>query len=521
LASRKKGGFWFDEEAADKAVEFFSRWLKHQKGEFAGRPLKLDKWQADEIIRPIFGWKRKDGTRKIRTCYVEIPRKNGKTTLAAGVGIILTFADNEAGAEVYSAASDREQAAIAFDLAKSMVTSEPALQKRSQVFRRSIVVAATGSSYKVLSADARSKHGFNAHGVIFDEFHAQPNRELYDVLHTSTGARRQPLEFIITTAGVYDPESIAWQLHSYALRVQSGEIDDPSFHAVIYSAPIEADYRDPKVWAATNPGMGISVKADYLAAEAKRAEEEPSYENTFRRLHLNQWTEQVTRWIKKEEWEACAGEIPDLSGRACFPALDLSTTTDISALALDFPPRAEGDPHFLLNFFWCPENTARKAMQRDRAPYPEWIRDGYMTATPGDVIDYAFVRAQVNLLSKKYKFGAFAYDPWNAMQLALQLGEEDGFTMVEHRQGFISMNEPSKEFERLVISRKIRHGGNPVMNWMISNVATVTDASSNIKPSKDKSTGRIDGVVASVMAVGMSYRNKPGAEPSISFLSYA
>jgi phage terminase large subunit-like protein len=517
----RKSPFWFDSEAADKAVEFFSRWLKHQKGEFAGRPLKLDKWQADEIIRPIFGWKRKDGTRKIRTCYVEIPRKNGKTTIAAGVGLYLTFSDNEPGAEVYSAASDREQAAIAFDLAKSMVVGEPALQKRSEVFRRSIVIASTGSSYKVLSADAKSKHGFNGHGIIFDEFHAQPNRELYDVLHTSTGARRQPLEFIITTAGVYDPESIAWQLHSYALRVQSGEIDDPTFHAVIYSTPKEADYRNPKVWAAANPGMGISVKADYLAAEAKRAEEEPSYENTFRRLHLNQWTEQVTRWIKKEEWEACATEMPDLTGRPCFPALDLSTTTDISALSLDFPPRSDDEPHYLLPFFWCPENKVRKASQTDRVPYDAWVRDGYMEATPGDVIDYAFVRARVNELSKKYQFGPFAYDPWNAMQLALQLGEEDGFTMVEHRQGFISMNEPSKEFERLVISRKIRHGGNPVMDWMISNVALKQDAAGNIKPDKSKSTGRIDGVVASVMSVGMAYRNTKQPEATISFLSFA
>lgn len=518
---KKKSQFWFDKEAADKAVEFFHRFLKHQKGEWAGKPLKLDEWQAEEIIRPLFGWKRPDGTRKIRTCYVELPRKNTKTTLAAGVGLLLTFSDNEPGAEVYSAAADRDQAAIAFDIASGMVNSERALSSRAKVYRRSIVVEATGSSYKVLSADARTKHGFNAHGVIFDEFHAQPNRELYDVLHTSTGARRQPLEFIITTAGVYDQESIAWQLHSYAERVLSGEIDDPSFLAVIYGAPKEADYRDPKVWAAANPGMGISVKADYLAAEAKRAEEEPSYENTFRRLHLNQWTEQVTRWIKKEEWAACAADPPELAGRICYPALDLSTTTDISALALDFPPTADGESHHLLTFFWCPENKVRKASASDRVPYDAWVRDGYMEATPGDVIDYGFIRKRVGELSKKYQFGPFAYDPWNATQLALQLQEEDGFVMAEHRQGFISMNEPSKEFERLVISRKIRHGNNPVMNWMISNVALSTDAAGNIKPNKEKSTGRIDGVVASVMSVGMAYRNTKQPDPSIHFLSFA
>lgn len=517
--AKKASDFWFDEAAADRAVEFFTRWLKHQKGEYAGRPLTLDDWQAEKIIRPLFGWRRKNGMRKYRTAYVEIPRKNGKTTLAAGVGLYLLFADGEQGAEIYSAASDRDQAAIAFDLAKSMVGTEPALRKRAQVFRRSIVVPATGSSYKVLSADAKSKHGFNAHGVIFDEVHAQPNRELYDVLHTSTGARRQPIEFLITTAGIYDPESIAWQLHSYAERVISGEIDDPSFLPVIYGAPKEADYRDQSVWEAANPGIGISVKADYLAAEAKRAEEEPSYENTFRRLHLNQWTEQVTRWIKKEEWGACAGAVPDLSGRRCFPALDLSTTTDISALALVFPPIVEADPYHVLVFFWCPENKVRKASQADRVPYDAWVRDGYMTSTAGDVVDYAFVRRDINALSKKYQFGPFAFDPWNATQLATQLGDEDGFTMLEHRQGFVSMNEPSKEFERLVISKRIRHGGNPVLTWMISNVALKRDAAGNIKPDKERSTGRIDGVVAVVMGVGTAYHFAHQPEPSITFLS--
>lgn len=498
--------FWFDEAAADRAVEFFRMWLKHQKGAFSGQPFDLADWQADEIIRPLFGWKRRDGSRKYRTCYVEIPRKNGKTTIAAGVGLYLLFADGEQGAEIYSAAADREQAAIAFDLAKSMVEAEPALRKRAQVYRRSIVVPATGSSYKVLSADARSKHGFNAHGIILDEVHAQPNRELYDVLHTSTGARRQPIEFLITTAGVYDPESIAWQLHEYAEKVRDGVVDDPAFLPVIYGAPKEADYRDPAVQAAANPGAGASVTLEYLATEAKRAEEEPSYENTYRRLHLNQWTQQVTRWIKVEDWAACADELPDLIGRHCFPALDLSTTTDISALALVFPPESEDEPYWLLPFFWCPESKVMKASSRDRVPYDAWVRDGHMVATQGDVVDYGFIRRQLNELAQTYHFGPMAYDPWNATQLATQLGEDDGIEMVEFRQGFISMNEPAKEFERLTVSKRIRHADNPVLNWMVSNVAVRTDPAGNIKPDKDRSTGRIDGVVAAVMGVGMAIR---------------
>lgn len=510
--------FWFDEDAADRAVEFFGRFLRHQKGEFAGQPLNLDEWQTEEIVRPLFGWKRRDGTRRYRTAYVEIPRKNGKTTIAAGIGLYLLFADGEPGAEIYSAAADREQAAIAFDLARSMVEAEPALRKRAQVFRRSIVVPNTGSSYRVLSADARSKHGFNAHGIIFDEVHAQPNRELYDVLHTSIGARRQPIEFLITTAGVYDQESIAWQLHEYAEKVQDGVVEDPSFLPVIYGAPPEADYRDEAVWVDANPGIGRSVKLEYLAGEAKRAEEEPSYENTFRRLHLNQWTQQVTRWIRLADWNACEGGMPDLAGRFCYPALDLSTTTDISALVLTFPPEDDDEPYWLLPFFWCPEERVRKASKRDRVPYDAWVRDGHMDATPGDVVDYAFIRKRVNELSKTYRFGPFAFDPWNATQLATQLGEDDGFKMVEFRQGYISMNEPAKEFERLVVAHRIRHPGNPALNWMASNVTVRRDPAGNIKPDKSRSTGRIDGIVAAVMGLGLAIRQAPAPRYAIHFL---
>jgi phage terminase large subunit-like protein len=504
--------FVFDAAAADRACEFFVRYLRHQKGELAGQPLALAAWQLEEIVRPLFGWKRRDGTRRYRTAYVEIPRKNGKTTLAAGVGLYLLFADGEQGAEIYSAAADREQAAIAFDLARSMVEAEPELRKRAKVFRRSIVVEATGSSYKVLSADARSKHGFNAHGIIFDEVHAQPNRELYDVLHTSTGARRQPIEFLITTAGVYDPTSIAWQLHDYAGKVRNGAVHDPTFLPVIYGAPAEADYRDEAVMTAANPGIGISVKADYLLAESRRAEDEPSYENTFRRLHLNQWTQQVTRWLKIEDWEACAADFPDLTGRQCFPALDLSTTTDISALTLLFPPSYEGEPSYLLPFFWCPADTVMRAVRRDRVPYDAWVRDGHMTATPGNVVDYKYIRQAVNELSRRYQFGPLAYDPWNATQLATQLGEDDGIQLAEFRQGYISMNEPAKELERRIVAGQIAHPDNPVLNWMVANATIVTDPAGNIKPTKEKSTGRIDGVVAAVMSVGMEIRAEPAEE---------
>ncbi|HEX7119404.1 MAG TPA: terminase TerL endonuclease subunit [Longimicrobiales bacterium] len=494
-----QGEFYFDEEEANRAVEFFRRFLRHSKGELAGQPFVLDKWQENEIIRPLFGWKRADGTRRYRTCYVEIPRKNGKTTLAAGVALYLLFADGEPGAEIYSAAGDRDQAAISFEIAKAMVEASPALRRRAKIFKRSIVVPSTGSSYKVISADAGTKHGFNSHGIIFDELHVQPNRDLYDTLHTSIGARSQPVEFLITTAGVYDPNSIAWELHRYAEQVRDGVILDDSFLPVIYSAGPDDDYRDPQTWKKANPGLGISVREEYLAAEAKRAEAEPSYENTFRRLHLNQWTQQVTRWIKIEDWAACEREFPDLSGRACYGGLDLSTTTDISALVLAFPPRFEDEPTYLLPFFWIPE--AKLKDRRDRVPYELWARQGLVTVTDGDVVDYDRIRSDINALGRKYGIREIRFDPWNATQLATQLSEADGHRLTQMRQGFISMNEPSKEFERRIISGAIAHDGNPVLAWMIGSVAIKTDPAGNIKPDKSKSTERIDGVVASIMAL--------------------
>lgn len=493
--------YWFEEEAASRAVEFFRRYLRHTKGELAGQPFELAEWQETEIIRPLFGWKRQDGTRKYRTVYVEVPRKNGKTTLAAGIALYLLFADNEAGAEIYSAAADRDQAALTFDIARSMVEAEPALRKRCQIYRRAIVVPKTGSSYKVISADVGTKHGFNSQGIIFDELHAQPNRDLYDVLHTSTGARRQPVEFLITTAGTFNPESIAYQLHTYAEQVRDGVIDDPAFLPVIYAADPEADYRDPETWRKANPGYGVSVRAEYLQAEAKRAEAEPSYENTFRRLHLNQWTQQVTRWLKVEDWDACEREFPDLSGRLCYGGLDLSTTTDLSAFCLIFPPNHPEEPYYLLPHFWIPER--KLADRRDRVPYDAWVRDGLITATQGDVVDYERIRADINDL-RKYNIVSIAFDPWNATHLANQLAEQDGFDLLQCRQGFVSLNEPTKEFERLIVGGKLAHDGNPVLRWQIGNVAVKQDPAGNIKPDKSKSTERIDGVVAGIMALAVA-----------------
>ena len=338
----ERPGYTFDKTAATAAVLFFERLLRHTKGEWAGEPFQLQAWQRDEIVRPLFGWKRADGTRRFRRAYIEIPRKNGKSTISAGIALALLMLDAEPGVEVYSAAADRQQAAIVFDAASTMVQESPALAKFAEVYRREIRVPKLNGIYRVLSADAPTKHGLNAHGVIFDELHAQPNRELWDVLATSMGSRRQPMLVMITTAG-YDRESICWEMHQYAQQVLRGDVDDPSFFAYIAAAEQEDDWTSPATWAKANPGLGVTVKRDYLEAEAQRAKQVPAYQNTFRRLHLNQWTSQESRWLDMTAWDRCGGELPDLSGRVCYGGLDLASTTDIAALSLVFPPVAEGD----------------------------------------------------------------------------------------------------------------------------------------------------------------------------------
>ena len=489
-------GCVFDQAAADRAVGFFRDCLRHVKGELAGEPFKLDDWQA-AVVGAMFGWKRPDGLRRFRTVYIEVPRKNGKSTLAAGLALFLLFADGEAGAEVYSAAAEREQASIVFDVARLMVEGEPILRQHAKVFRKSIAIEKAAATYKVLSADAYTKHGLNAHGIIFDELHAQPNRELWDVLTTSTGARSQPLTVAITTAG-YDRNSVCREVHEYAAKVRDGIIEDTGFLPVIYAAGDDDDWTQPATWAKANPGLGVSVRSDYLEAEAAKAQELPSYQNTFRRLHLNQWTEQAVRWLPMDRWDDMGEALSPLEGRPCWAGLDLASTTDIAALVLVFPDDEGG--YDVLPRFWIPAENARAREKRDRVPYPQWITEGHVTATPGDVIDFDQIRADIVALGEQYNIREIAVDRWNATQLVTQL-DGDGFSVAMFGQGYRSMSAPSKELETLVMGRKLRHAGNPALRWMASNVAIETDPAGNIKPSKRRSSERIDGIVALIMAI--------------------
>jgi len=482
-----------------RVVRFINN-LTHTKGEWAGRPFDLRPWQQ-EIIRPLFGTLREDGRRRYRSCYVEIPRKNGKTELAAAIALYLLIGDGEAGGEVYSAAVDRDQAGLVFGVAAQMVRNDRELLAVCDVVdsRKTIVHRPSGSVYRAIPAEAAGRHGYNASGVIYDELHAAPNRELYDVLATSTGARRQPIIFVITTAG-WDRHSICWELHDFAHKVRDGIIQDPSFLPVLYSAPEDADWLDEDVWQRANPALGDFRSLDEMRTAALRAREVPGQQNAFRRLYLCQWTEQADRWLDMAVWDEndASCDPQALKGEDCFAGLDLSSTTDLTALELYFPE--DGD---VLSFFWVPEARMRERALRDRVPYDVWVRDGFIRVTDGNVVDYDEIRADINELATLYRIRELAIDRWNSTQLQTQL-MGDGFTVVPFGQGFASMTAPTKELERLVLERKLRHAGNPVLRWMASNVAVKQDPAGNLKIDKAKSTERVDGMVALAMAVGRS-----------------
>jgi phage terminase large subunit-like protein len=501
-------------EPGERAVRFVETHLVHTKGKWAGVGFALADWQREGLIRPVFGTLREDGLRQYRTVYAEWPRKNGKSEIAAAVALKLLLADGEAGAEIYGAAADKDQAAIVFDVARRMVELNPALSKRVKAYRNKVLhVPKTGSTYKVLSADAFTKHGLNAHGVIFDELHAQPNRELWDVLTTSTGARTQPLVFAITTAG-YDRNSICWELHDYAEKVANGVVDDPSFFGYVIGAPAEADWRDEKVWKAANPAIGSGFRnIEEMRDLARRAEQAPALQNTFRRLYLNQWTRQETRWLDIRAWDATAGLLneSDLVGRPCYAGLDLASTTDIAALVLVFP--LEDGELAVVPHFWVPRDTARERGLRDRVPYEAWAEQGLIELTEGNVIDYAALGAQIARLGERYDIREIAYDRWGATQLVQDL-QGAGFLCVPMGQGFASMAAPTKELLNLTLSKKLRHGGNPVLRWMADNLVVRQDPAGNVKPDKAKSTEKIDGMVALIMGLDRAIRNE-APKPSI------
>jgi len=489
----------FDASKADRAVRFIEQ-LKHTKGRWAGVPFLLEAWQK-KIVRELFGTVLPDGRRQYRTAYIEVPRKSGKSELGAAVALFLLFADNEAGAEIYSAAADKDQASIVYDVALQMVRQAPGLDRRLKKIEstKRLVYPERASLYRVLSAEHATKHGYNAHGIIFDELHAQPNRMLWDVLTTSGGTRSQPLTFAITTAG-YDKLSICWEQHVYAKQILDGVIDDPTFYPVIFAAEENDDWKNEEVWHKANPALGTFRDIEEMRSLFNKAAHVPALQNTFRRLYLNQWTSQEERWLDLSAWDACDGEVypEDLEGRTAYAGLDLASTTDIAAFVLVLPDEDGG--YDTLSYFWLPEEAANKRREINNIPYDVWAREGFIELTEGNVIDYRFVRKKINELGEKYNIKEIAFDRWGATEITQSL-TDDGFTVVQFGQGFASMAKPTRELLKVVLGKKLRHGGNPVMRWMADNMVVKQDPAGNVKPDKSKSTEKIDGMVALIMAL--------------------
>ena len=498
---------YYDKDAADYAVNFIEC-LSHTKGKWSGKPFELIDWQ-EQIIRDIFGTLKPNGYRQFNTAYIEIPKKMGKSELAAAVALLLCCGDGEERAEVYGCAADRQQASIVFEVAADMVRMSPALSKRVKILSatKRIVFQPTNSFYQVLSAEAYSKHGFNIHGVVFDELHTQPNRKLFDVMTKGSGdARTQPLYFLITTAGS-DTKSICYETHQKAKDLLEGRKVDPTFYPVIYGADESDDWTDPKVWKKANPSLGITVGIDKVKAACESAKQNPAEENTFRQLRLNQWVKQAVRWMPMDKWDKCAFAVneEDLLGRVCYGGLDLSSSIDITAFVLVFPPEVEDDKYVVLPYFWLPEETLNLRVNRDHVPYDVWEKQGYLKTTEGNVVHYGFIEKFIEELGEKYNIREIAFDRWGAVQMVQNL-EGMGFTVVPFGQGFKDMSPPTKELMKLTLEEKVAHGGHPVLRWMMDNIFIRTDPAGNIKPDKEKSTEKIDGAVATIMALDRAIR---------------
>ena len=500
-------GSYYDKAAADYAVNFIEC-LCHTKGTWAYKPFKLIPWQ-EQIVRDLFGIVKPNGYRQFNEAYIEIPKKQGKSELAAAVALLLTCGDGEERAEVYGCAADRQQAAIVFNVAADMVRMCPALSKRVKILdsQKRLIYLPTGSIYQVLSADVSNKHGFNAHGVIFDELHAQPNRKFHDVMTKGSGdARAQPLFFNITTAG-NDTKSICYEMHQKAKDIIDGRKIDPTFYPVIYGADEDDDWTDPKTWKKANPSLGITVDIEKVKAACESAKQNPGEENAFRQLRLNQWVKQSVRWMPMEKWDNCAFAVSEesLEGRVCYGGLDLSSTTDITAFVLVFPPEDENDKYVVLPYFWIPEDNLDLRVRRDHVPYDVWERQGSLLTTEGNVVHYGFIEKFIERLGEKYNIREIAFDRWGAVQMVQNL-EGMGFTVVPFGQGFKDMSPPTKELMKLVLEERLAHGGHPVLRWMMDNIYIRTDPAGNIKPDKEKSTEKIDGAVATVMALDRAIR---------------
>jgi phage terminase large subunit-like protein len=516
LKTGKGRGLRFDADAAQHAIDFY-KFLRHSKGEFSGKPFELEPWQQF-IIWNVFGWMKKSPDngnyyRRFRTAYIEVARKNGKSTMLSGMGLYMLAADGEGGAEVYAAATKRDQARIVHQEATRMVASSPALRKRIKRFRDNLHVPKSSSKFEPLGRDSNSMDGLNVHCAIVDELHAHKTRDVWDLLDTATGARRQPLMLAITTAG-YDRSSFCYEMNTLVKRVLEGTADDDSLFGIVFSLDDGDDYSDESCWIKANPNLGVSKNRDDLRRKLRRAKDMPSALNAFLRLELNIWTQASERWTNPEKWEACAKTVneDDLIGRACYGGLDLSSTTDITAFVLVFPPIDDGEPYQIVSRFWIPDENMKLRSNRDGVPYLSWHQQGLIKSTPGNVIDHSAITHEIDLLAQKYDIKEIAFDRWGSVQVSQKL-QESGIEIAQFGQGYQSMSPAMKNLEVLMLSEQLAHGGNPILTWMAGNMVATQDPAGNLKPDKKRSTEKIDGMVALMMALDRSVRNDTDDEP--------
>lgn len=489
-------GWYFDRKAAVRAITFIER-LKHTKGEWAGQRFRLEPWQQF-IIWNIFGWKNADGTRRFRYAYIEIARKNGKTALSAGIGLYMLFADGEARPEVYSAATVKDQAKICFSDAVEIVKATD-LKNYLTPYRNSIVYELKGGMMKPLSSDYGTHDGLNPSCGIIDEFHAHKDSGMFDVIKSAFGARRQPLMFIITTAG-FNKNGACYAYRDNVVKVLRGVNSDDTLFGIIYTLDDQSEWDNPKMWIKSNPNLGVSLSVDYLADQVTDAKNRPEAVRNVMTKNVNLWVDAEKTWILDEAWMRCCGEmsVDDLAGCECWGGLDLSNISDITAYVLLFHER---DRFQLLPFFWIPKEKMLEKIRKENINYDLWVQAGYVKVTEGNVIDYDFVKADILSIVSRYDLKSSAYDRWNSSQTIIDL-QNEGMECNPFGQGYGSMSAPSKEFEKLVLSGRIEHFGNPVLRWMLASTVIKTDPAGNIKPDKEKSVQKIDGIVASIMALG-------------------
>lgn len=507
LKHGRRRGLYFDREAAVHALEFFD-YLSHSKGEWAGQAVTLEPWQQ-AIIWILFGWyRRKSKKRRFREAYIEIARKNGKSTLASGLALYMLIADGEAGAEVYSAATKRDQAKIVWDEAARMVKKSPFLRSAITVHKDKMFVSFdTASKYEPVGRDADTMDGLNVHCAIVDELHAHRTSEVWDVLETGMGARRQPMIFSITTAG-FNQASFCYEQRRYATALLDGVLQNDAFFTVIFTLDEDDDPWDERNWIKANPNLGVSVYWDELRELAAKAKELPTARNSYLTKRLNIWTTASEHWLHPDRWAACAFEVDEnaLAGRTCFGGLDLSSSLDLTALVWVFAPTEDDPLYRVLPRFWVPETAMIERSRSQRVPYDAWVHQGYITAIPGDVIDYAYIYAQVDADARKFDVREIAFDRWGAAEIYVRMAQA-GLTMVAMGQGYASMSSPMKTLEKLVMSQQIAHGGQPVLAWNAHNLVATVDPAGGIKPDKRKSVEKIDGMVATIMGLDRATRS--------------